>query len=579
MDGRCSDTRRGREATGTKRELFGVFGEPNAFRTLRRSEEFDVLLEGRGVTIGVRDPSLGIPGRTTVHETDDGLCVVWGEAFVPDERDPARWLLSRFERAGLDAFEGLNGSYVAVVDNAGDAVVATDQVRSWDCYYADVDTGADVDSVRAFGTDCAVLGGLLEDVRLGREPLLEFLHLSVVLGDRTLFDGIHRVPFDGYLAADDLGEFSRFAYRPASFDYAAELATRLRDALDRRAGYPGRRGLLLSAGQDSRAFLAGAPEIDHCYTIASQQSEEGRVASLLADQYGVEHTLVPPDVRYLTGDQGKIRSTGGLRESLHAHHAGFVDEFDMDAVYHGLLFDTLFKGYFLEGARAGVLGTDLRRRRLAGSVDPVDVLLDTLAYRPVQSRRLAECAGELFPDVTLELDDPRAFLRDRIEAQFETIRHRAESVYDLIDLLVLQTQPAGAFHTHLGDTYVESYVAVDADLIEWHLRTPPRYRHPGTVHEALARLDDDIFTHRPPGRPTGSAVLNQLYRFARRTVPGLDTLEPVWPDRERLWADNDLDEHFFPDCSSIRDLSVRWKLRANDARWWVRAVSGPSTNR
>lgn len=566
MDGRSSETRPGQRATGTNRELFGVFGDIDAFRTLRRTDEFDALLGGDLVTIGVRDPSLGIPGRSTFYESDDGLGVVWGEAFVPDERDPARWLLSRFATAGLDAFAGLNGSYVAVVEHDGDAVVATDQVRSRDCYYADVER------IRAFSTDCAVLGQLLDDAPLGREPLLEFLHLSIVLGNRTLFDPIRRVPFDGYLRADDVGEFPRFTYDHRSFDYGAELAARLRSAMDRRADYPGRSGLLLSAGQDSRSFLAGPPDIDHCYTIGSPETEEGRVARRLADQYGVSHTLVAPDVRYLVTDNRKIRYTGGLRESLHVHHAGYVDEFEMDTVYHGLLFDTLFKGYFLQGARTGLVGTDLRGKRLDPGVDPVDVLLDTLAYRPGQSRRLAECAGDLFPGVGLELDDPRAFLRERIEAEFERFRDRTESVYDLIDLFVLQTQPVGAFHTHLGDTFLESYVAVDADLLEWHLRTPPRYRHPETVHDALVRLDDDIFTHRPPGRPYKSELLNQVHRFACRTLPGLDALEPVWPDRERLWEENDLDEYFFPDSRAIRDLSVRWKLRANDARWWRRTV-------
>lgn len=572
--------------SGSRRELFGVFGDRDAFACRRGTEEFDAILEGTDVTVGVRDPSLGIPGRTTVHETDDGLCVVWGEAFAPGGEDPARWLLSRFASAGRDAFEGLgtgsgsgsgsgtgsghglDGSYVAVLEHDGRAIVATDPVRSWDCFYAEVGDS------RTFGTDCAVLGQLLDECPLHRESLLEFLHLSVVTGDRTLFEPIRRVPFDGYLDADGVGTFSRFTYEPDSFDYAGELATRLREALGRRADYPGRRGLLLSAGQDSRSFLAGPTEIDHCYTIGTPESQEGRVARRLADQYGVDHTFVAPDGRYLEPGDRKIRSTGGLRESLHVHHAGFVDEFDVDTVYHGLLFDTLFKGYFLDGARDRVFGTPLRRKRLAAEhhVDPAAVLLDTLAYRPDESRRLSACAGDLFPEVNLDIEDPRAFLRDRIEAAFDGLRDRADSVYDLIDLFVLQTQPAGAFHVHLADTYLESYVAVDADLLEWHRRTPPRYRHPDTVHDALVRVDGDIFTHPPPGRPTGSEVVNQIDRFARRTLPGFDALEPVWPDRERLWTESDLDERVFPDSSAIADLSVRWKLRANDARWWRRAV-------
>lgn len=570
MDGRRSATSLDLPTVGTHRELFGVFGDREAFRTLRTAGEFDAVLGGSAVTIGVRDPSLGIPGRTTFHETDEGLCVVWGEAFAPDGSDPARWLLSRFATEKRAAFDGLDGSYVAVVDHDGSAIVATDQIRSWECFYADVG------ETRAFSTDCAQVGQLLSDCPVSRRSLLEFLHLSIVLGDRTLFEPVRRVPFDGYLTADGVGPFSRFTYDPGSFDYATELASRLQAALERRADYPGRTGLLLSAGQDSRSFLAGAPEIDHCYTIGSPDSREGRVARRLADQYGVSHTLVAPDVRYLTTHRPKIRYTGSLRESLHAHHAGYVDEFDVDTVYHGLLFDTLFKGYFLARARSGLFGTDLRRKRLSADADPVGVLLETLAYSPEESRRLEACAGDLFPGVRLDLDDPRSFLRDRIEAELATYGDRADSPFNRIDLFVLHTQPAGAFRTHLADTFLESYVAVDADLLEWHRRTPPRYRHPDTMHDALAMLDDEIFANPPPGRPTGYELLNQIDRAARRTLPWLDAPEPVWPDRERLWAENDLDEYFFPDCSGLGQLSARWKLRANDARWWRERVEGPS---
>lgn len=546
-----------------RKELFGVFGDHSAFRTFRTADAFDAVLGGETVTVGVRDPSLGVPGRTTYHETDDGLCVVWGEVFAPGDTDPAQWLLSRYATAGLDAFDRLNGSYVAVVERDGEAVVATDQMRSWECFYADVG------DTRAFGTDCRVLKWLLDEPRACRRSLLEFLHLSVVLGDRTLFDRIRRVPFDGYLAAGDVGEFARFTYEPESFDYAAELAARLRDALARRADYPGPSGLLLSAGQDSRSVLAGPPEIDHCYTIGSSESQEGRVARQLATQYGVAHTALAPDGRYLATDDEKIRYTQSVRESLQIHHAGYDDEFEMETVYHGLLYDTLFKGYFLEPARRRVLGTELRRKRLAGDVDPGELLLDTFAYRPDESLRLEECAGELFPGVELELDDPGAFLRERLEDELGTCRARADSVYNGLDLFALRTQPASAFRTHLADNYLESFVAADADLLEWHRRTPPRYRHPETVHDALAMLDEDVFRHPPPGRRTRSELLNQVDRFVRRTLPVLDAREPAWPDYTRLYEENDLDEHLFPDCSTVRDLPVRWKLRVNDARWWL----------
>lgn len=561
----------GHRLSAMRKELFGVFGDPGEFRGLRATDEFDAVLSGKSVTLGVRDPSLGIPGRTTYHETDEGRCVVWGEAFPPagadsSLTDAARWLYSAFRARGLEAFDGLNGSYVAVVERDGEAVVATDPIRSWDCFY--VDAGP----VRAFGTDPAAIGRLLDECRLSRRALLEFLHLSIVLGERTLFERVRRVPFDGYLTADGVGEFDRFTYEPRSFDYVEELARRLRDALARRAAYPGRSGLLLSAGLDARSFLAGPTDVDHCYTIGSPDSQEGRTARLLADQYGVGHTVLAPDVRYLAADEPKVGYTGGLRESLHAHHAGYDDRFEMDTVYHGLLYDTLLKGYFLEPARRRVFGTDLRLRRLDTDVDPAEALLSRLGFQAAESRRLPAAAGEWFPDVDVELDDPEAFCREGIEAELDRQGDRADSPGNLIDCFVLGTQPAGAFRAHLADNYREAYVAADAALLEWHRRTPPRHRHSGTMHAALRLLSEDVLRHPPPDHRTGSAVLNQIDRFARRTLPVLEGPEPSWPDRERLYEEHDLDEYFFPDRAPPADLSARWKLRIHDARWWRSAV-------
>ena len=113
------------------KELFGVFGDRAAFEARGEDRSFDAVRSGPAVTVGVRDPDLGVPGRTTVHSSPDGVSAVWGEAFAPGGADPARWLLARYRRAGTDAFDALGGSYVAVVDPAGrPAAAVTDPARS-----------------------------------------------------------------------------------------------------------------------------------------------------------------------------------------------------------------------------------------------------------------------------------------------------------------------------------------------------------------------------------------------------------------------------------------------------------------
>jgi asparagine synthase (glutamine-hydrolysing) len=550
------------------KEVFGVFGDRETFADHRDDEEFHAVVATDRLTVGVRDPALGVPGRTSVAETEDGGCVVWGEAFTPDDVDatPAEWVLNRFATAGREAVEGLNGSYLAVVADADDAVVAVDPLRSWECFYTD-ELG-----VRAFGTDLTALRSLLGELTTRRRSVLEFLHVGTVLGDATLFEEIERVPFDGYLHADDVGEYRRFVYDPQPGDHATELAERLTRAIDRRGDYPGRAGLLLSAGQDSRTILAGTPEIEHSYTIGQAGSQEVDVARKLAEQYGSEHTALEPDDRYLRADAEKIQYTQGLRESLHIHHAGFDDLLDVDVVYHGLLYDTLFKGYFLERESYDLVGVEVPTTRLAAEVDPVDSLLDTLGFMPTGSRQLAERVDGLlegFDREALALDDPRAFLEERLTEELARCESRADSVHNMMDLVVLRNQPVLHFRTHLADNYLESFVVSDRELLQWHLETPPEQRHDTTLDAALAEMDRSMFEHRPPARPYRSELANQIQRFARRKLPLVPAIEPAWPDREGLYDDHALDDHFFPDHQSVRGLPARQKLRVNDLRWWL----------
>jgi hypothetical protein len=555
------ETERGR----MNKELFGVFGDRDAFTDFRDEAEFHTVVEGESVTVGVRDPALGVADRTAVAESDRGVCVVWGEAFTPTtaEADPAAWLLENHVVGNDEALDRLNGSYLAVVEVDGDALVATDPLRSWECFYTDAP------GIRAFGTDASIFRGLLGDPAPDRTAVLEFLHLGTVLGERTLFESLERVPFDGYLRAASVGEFDRFVYDPQPGDHAAVLADRLGRAIDRRAGYPGRKGLLLSAGQDSRTILAGEPDITECYTVGAPDSQEVEVARRIADQFDAEHTVLAPAARYLGDVDCKVPYTQGLRESLHVHHGGYDDELEADTMYHGLLYDTLLKGYFLEWDSKSVLGVEVPQRQLVDDPQPVAELIDTLGFMPEGSDRLADRVAGLFPDLDLDLEDPRAFIADRLRAELAAGQSRVDSVHNAMDLLVLRNQPVMHFRTQLADNYLESFVAIDRELLQWHLETPPEHRHYGTVADALAMMDDRLLEHRPPGRPHRIELLNQIERFARRKLPLVGPIEPAWPDRETLYEEHDLDETFFPDDRAVRALPARQKLRANDLRWWL----------
>mgnify|MGYP000645748952 CR=1 FL=1 len=533
------------------KELFGVFGDENDFRRFRTGDEYDAVLAGDRLTVGVRDPHLGVRGRSDAYEDGEGYCVVWGEAFCPTGGDAvAAWLADAYDRRGTDALADLNGSYLVALERNGRALVATDPVRSWECFYTDAP------GVRVFGSDAASVGRTVDAPRISPRALREFLHLSVVFGQRTLLESVSRVPFDSVLRAGDTAPLDRFVYEPAEFDYAEELARRLRRAIERRSDYPGDTGLLLSAGYDSRVLLAELPSVSECYTVGGEDDQEVDAARRVAEQYGASHTALSPTHDYLAVDEGKSRYGQGIKESLHVHHADQTDAIATETVYHGLLWDTLFRGHFLEPSTLRVGGLDVPLGGLEADPDPVAALLDRIGYNERGSRRLREFTG-------IGPADPSAFARRAVADALAGVRDRADDVQNVVDACGITNQPTLPFRAHLADNFLESFVAVDADLLEWHLRTPPEHRNRETFREAIETLDPAIDRHNPPDRPHDAPILNHVESFLRRRLPFLSPLGSAWPDRDAVYERYDVAVRlpFRPQT----DLSVRHALRLNDA--------------
>ncbi len=543
------------------RELFGVFGDREAFARFRPTSEFDVVLCGERVTVGIRDAGLGMPGWSARYVDDDTTCVIWGEAYAPEkaEDNAARWLARQFADAGIDALASLNGSYLAVLEHDGDAVVATDPVRSRECFYTD-DPG-----VRVFGTDSAAVGRTVDSPTIRRDGVLEFLHLGVMLGEKTSLEQLHRLPLDSVLTPTAVEPLDRFVYEPREFDYVDEFENRLRRATRRRRQLPGSKGLLLSAGYDSRLLLSQIPGIESCYTVGAHDAQEVRGASRLAEQYDAAHTSFPPDERYLPSDASRTAYSHGIKESIHVHHAGYTDEIGVDTMYHGLLCDTFFRGHFNARGGIDVLGKRVPLNRPATDPDPVETLVDRFGYVRDASYALAA--------ITSLDDDPDAFVERAVETEFARARERADDVQNALNCCGIANQPSMPFHTHLADNFFASFLATDVELIDWHLTTPPAHRTTETFLEACKRIDPALIRHRPPDRPYDSPLCNEVERFVRRKTPLLTPFDPPWPDRESLFARHDLDRHLLPELEHLHELSPRYKLRLVDLLGWLELVS------
>lgn len=545
-------------------ELFGVFGDLERFERYRSEAEFDRVVSGERVTVGVRDDGLDVDGRSSVAETEEGCCAIWGELITPADvsRPGAEWLLERVLASGPSAFEELNGSYVAVVEWDGRAVVIPDLLRSRECFYADVD------GTRVFGTDAAAIARLLDSPTVDGVGLNHHLHFGVVLEDRTILRELRRLPFDASLTETRTDDLGRLSYRVVERDdYAADLADRLRDAVRRRSSYPGKRGLLASAGFDSRLLMANVPDLDVSYTLGTPSTPEVIVARKLAAQYGVDHQLLPVTEGYLNTDPEIVQYTNGIRESVHIHHRGNDDQLAVDTIYHGLLLDTVLRDIYLPRRTVDLFGHPLPLPGLESDPDVFDSMKTRLDIYTERETLLAECSNA-------EHESTKEFLEREITAAIDDCRSNADSTYNAMALLGLKLKQALPFKTHLADNYYESLVAADADIIEWHLTTPPRRRNSRTFQRALELVDDDLLRHRPPDRPHRSHLFNQVEGFLRRNLPVVESAGTPWPDRDRIYEENDMDRKLFPDSPAVHELPPRVKLRINDALTWLECATG-----
>lgn len=549
-------------AVGTRRELFGVFADHDRFEALRSPDRFDEILAGDAVTVGVRDDGLGIPGRTAIHRGSDGFCVIWGEAFAGSRTDrSAEWLFELYVEDGTDAFARLNGSFVAIVEYDGRAMVVTDPIHSTECFYADADDG------RVFGTDAVRVARTVGSPTIDERALCEFVHFGVVFPPSTPIAEVRRLPFDGFLTAGDAGGLDRFRYDPQVFDHASELAARLKRAIRRRSAYPGTRGFLMSAGYDSRIILSVLEDVDTCYTLGSPDTPEVRVARSIAQQYGAAHQVLPVTTDYLNTTPEIVQYTKGVRESLHIHHRGNLSQLTADTMYHGLMLDTVLRGRYLPHDHLSVGERRFPLDRFDPDPDVASYFGDKLGFFEGRDRLLVGSDA-------LDPGGSEAFLRDTISSAYGACLDRASSVYNAMDLLALKLKPALSFRDQLADGHLESFVAMDAELLSWHLRTPPEQRNDDTYQRALERIDPDIFRHRPPDRPYRTHQLNQIEKFFREKLPGLRPFGTPWPDRDRIYAEADLDRTLFPDRPDLHSLPPRVKLRIADARTWVELVTG-----
>jgi asparagine synthase (glutamine-hydrolysing) len=253
----------------------------------------------------------------------DGTILVWLDGEIWDRKSAKEYagvgsgeeltdpeiLLRLYLRLGDSFCERLNGQFVAAVyDTVRRRLVVCNDRYAYRSLFWKLDGEA-----FACGTEIkSVLAAFDGNPEIDPGGVLELFAYSHQFGARTLFRGVRALPpaarlvFErGQVQIEQYWQFS-FADQPSrasESELREELATRLRTACARQAGGPGRVGISLSAGLDSRmviAALSGASEPLACaYTTGYDDSRDVLGGRLLASTYGVRHLHLVPSTGYI----------------------------------------------------------------------------------------------------------------------------------------------------------------------------------------------------------------------------------------------------------------------------------------
>lgn len=310
--------------------------------------------------------------KTSLAERDRVLLLMSGEVFPeasdvpPDLRGQAatvqraEYCLHRYLQEGIQFVESLNGTFaLAILDRReGKVHLATDRFGHDLMFFSG--RGGD------WGFASSVRSLLLRGDGIGRtynyRALAELIVFERVLGDRTLFGDIQRLPA-GCLATWNGTRWEvrryfepRHRKVPASLkcweDAAEELVRRLRHSIGKRLADQPKAGLFLSGGLDSRLVLGccGSPVTTATFAHPGRMPREAEVASALARAHGAPMLLLErPTDHYARIARKASEVNEGLATFVGCHSLGTHETLYREGVrvvLTGDRSDVGFKAYF-----------------------------------------------------------------------------------------------------------------------------------------------------------------------------------------------------------------------------------------
>ena len=462
------------------------------------------------------------------------------------EETSADGALALYEARGLTAFESLNGRFNLVVHDARERrlLVVNDRCASHPLFYRDGGRRL------VFASQIRpVLALTDESPRLDLTSLRQFLVFQTLLTEGTFIEGVRTLP-PGAALVSETGRTHVHRYWELRYieddgaseaEHAEGLATALRGAI--RRGVDGANGtaVLLSGGLDSRALVAVTrPSL--AVTLGDWENAELQVARAIAHQQGLPQVFVRRARDFYADlvDLGPALGDGAYRFD-NAHFAALRGALPAHVtdLMTGYGFDLLLKGETVPARRQHLGGWPLNRH-VVRSLDAgmsrealTEIALETTGHslwaHPATRRVLAPAARPAFDE------DVRAVVGDLLDRARD---HAPSPVQrcEYIRMSMMATRfPAFLNVLSIRHFYRDRAVALDNEIVDQHLRIPPRLRLDARVYKrALGRLDPRMLRIRDANTgfpPDTHFLVEHVGRRARRVLGRLGLRpEPAPPD-------------------------------------------------
>ncbi len=417
------------------------------------------------------------------HRVDEQRAtVILGHPVVGERIDREAVFQGTAKGLDPDFLRSLGGEFLLLhLDRAtGRLQAATDRFPSIPLYYARV---GNVLAGSVFYNDLWRWLGEKNARTPDPAVFFEFVWFQRIMGRNTYDTASEFLPGATALTRDH-DHLSEQAFWTHSFEKttdsldhcAHDLAEALKRSVRRKlSDDPGRHGLFLSGGKDSRSVLASFEEPPVCFTVAVSKNNEWISAHQATEARGAEHVYLelPPDP-YTRHLDELVQLSSGMYAYDHALFHGFADQVreHADVVFHGHGIDYMFQGMYVPAKVVRIWGKTQWRTLAPFSGDMVHDFMHTISYR----LKHVDLLDYVLP---ARREEMYGTLRDSVGRVVEAGSSFCNTDHDVWEWLLIHAIARHYPYTNLysmGTCAEQRTPTFDNDVFDLYLSLPAKYR-------------------------------------------------------------------------------------------------------